>query len=84
MKSQFILNTEHRHNGITMKFENGNTISIQFSTTKNYSDGKTNAEVAAWAADGEWINLSDNPKELVVGWQTTDKVADLIQKVKSL
>ena len=83
MKSQFILNTEPR-NGITMKFENGNTISIQFSQTMNYSDGKTNAEVAAWDADGEWINLSDNPGDDVIGWQTTDKVADLIQKVKSL
>ena len=79
--SEFILNTGI-HNGITMKFSNGNTISIQFAKT-NYSNGKTNAEVAAWDADGEWISLGDGQGD-VVGWQTTDQVADIIEKVKSL
>ena len=80
--SEFILNTGI-HNGITMKFSNGNTISIQFAKT-NYSNGKTNAEVAAWDADGEGIDLSGNQSDVVVGWQTTDQVADIIEKVKSL
>ena len=83
MKGKFKTKTDSIYNGFTLSFENGNTISVQFSQF-NYSDGETTAEVAAWDTDGEWINLSDNPGDDVVGWQTTDKVADLIQKVKSL
>ena len=82
MKGKFKTNTASMYNGFTLSFENGNTISVQFSQF-NYSDGETTAEVAAWDADGEWISLGDGQGD-VVGWQTTNQVADLIQKVKSL
>ena len=82
MKSKFKTNTDSMYNGFTLSFENGNTISVQFSQF-NYSDGETTAEVAAWDADNEWISLGDGQGD-VVGWQTTDQLADLIQKVKSL
>ena len=76
--SKFICN--YQSNGFSMTFENGYTISVQFSKM-NYSDGKTTAEVAAWSEDGTWYKLEAND---VVGWRTTDEVADLIQLVKNL
>ena len=81
VKSKFEINKTVYHNGFSMTFENGYTISIQFSE-KNYSDGKTTAEVAAWSEDGTWFKLGSNDD--VVGWRTTDEVADLIQLVKNL
>jgi len=45
MKSKFEINKTVYHNGFSMTFENGYTISVQFSKV-NYSDGKTTAEVA--------------------------------------
>jgi len=71
----------YQSNGFSMTFENGYTISVQFSKM-NYSDGKTTAEVAAWSEDGTWYKLGANDN--VVGWRTTDEVADLIQLVKNL
>ena len=83
MKSKFEVhrmefNDTVYQNGFSMRFENGYTISVQFSK-KNYSDGEKTAEVAAWDAEGNWIQFEDGRD--VVGWQTTNDVAKLIDIV---
>ena len=69
--------------GFTMKFENGNTISVQFGDF-NYSSNKdkgtkntaTSAEVAIWNSDGTWYDFGD---ELYIkGWCGVDEVAKWI------
>ena len=71
-------------NGFSMRFENGYTISVQFSE-RHYSDGETTAEVAAWDAEGNWIQFEERDKFILGGdimkWQTTNDVAKLIEIV---
>ena len=81
MMSEFKINSDKYFNGYSMKFENGYTISVQFSEM-NYSDGKTTAEVAAWGEDGDWYQLVDGND--VIGWQSTDDVAKWMDKVSNL
>ena len=72
------------HDGFQMTFENGCTISVQFSK-HTYSDaGETTAEVAAWDNQGNWL-MFDGEKwsEIeessdVMPHQTTSDVAKLI------
>ena len=73
------------HHGFQMTFQNGCTISVQFSKF-NYSDqGKTTAEVAAWNSNKDWmmyngdnwIVLTDGETD-VMSHQTTDDIAMLI------
>ena len=78
---QFSTNKNEYQNGFSITFDNGYTISVQFGKA-NYSNGSTTAEVAAWSKDGTWYKLGANDN--VIGWQTADEVADLIQKVKNL
>jgi hypothetical protein len=71
-----------------MTFDNGCTISVQFSKF-NYSDqGKTTAEVAAWNGNGDWMiwngdnwNVLTNGDTDVMPRQTTDDVAMLISEL---
>ena len=72
------------HDGFQMTFENGCTISVQFSK-HTYSDaGETTAEVAAWDNQGNWL-MFDGEKwsEIeessdVIAHQTASEVAKLI------
>lgn len=49
--------------GFTMTFPNRVTVSILWGSF-NYSDGKTNAECAAWDADThKWIEVPDFPTD---------------------
>jgi hypothetical protein len=48
------------HDGFQMTFENGCTISVQFSK-HTYSDGgETTAEVAAWDNKGNWLMFDED------------------------
>ena len=72
-----------------MTFSNGCTISVAFGE-RTYSDqGQTTAEVAIWLRDdylaykdGAWVKLPGG-KTSVLGHQTPDQVADLIQALKN-
>jgi hypothetical protein len=79
------------HHGFQMDFENGCTISVQFSK-HNYSDGgQTTAEVAAWNSNGEWMKwngdnwvvLANNDTE-VMARQTPNDVAKMISELVKL
>ena len=79
------------HHGFQMTFDNGCTISVQFSKY-NYSDqGETIAEVAAWNSnddwmiwDGDnWVVLTNGDTD-VMPRQTTDDVAMLISELVKL
>ena len=79
------------HHGFQMTFDNGCTISVQFSKY-NYSDqGETTAEVAAWNGNGDWMmwnednwNVLTNGDTDVMPRQTTDDVAMLISELVKL
>ena len=72
------------HDGFQMTFENGCTISVQFSK-HTYSDaGETTAEVAAWDDQGNWL-MFDGEKwnevadgSDVMSHQSSGNVAKLI------
>ena len=74
-----------------MTFRNGYTISVVFGE-RSYSDqGETTAEVAAWHSkedhwlqfvDGAWEEVPDG-RSAVLGHQTSDQVAELIQALKN-
>jgi len=74
------------HEGFAMTFQNGCTISVQFSK-HTYSDaGETTAEVAAWDDKGNWllfdkensswIDISNGAD--VMTYQSPEDVAKLI------
>ena len=79
------------HHGFQMTFQNGCTISVQFSKY-NYSDqGETTAEVAAWNSNGEWMIYDDNKWVVliygetdVMSHQTPDDVAKLIYTLSNV
>jgi hypothetical protein len=83
--SEFKIVSNGFNHGYSMTFENGYTISVQFSEM-NYccssSDGKTTAEVAVIDSDGEWYQLVDGND--VIGWQSTNDVAKWMDKVSKL
>ena len=79
--SEFKIVSNGFNHGYSMKFENGYTISVQFSEI-NYSDGKTTAEVAVIDSDGDWYQLVDGDD--VIGWQSTNDVAKWMDKVSRL
>jgi hypothetical protein len=80
--------------GFSMKFANGWTVSVQFgpgnycdnrhmpidseSDRLAGKEGSTNAEIAAWDADGNWHNFGD---DTVCGWCSTDDVANFIAQI---
>lgn len=71
--------------GISMTFDNGNTISIQWGMG-NYSSTRTinkpspkctSAEVAIWDENDEWARI-DEIEGIVKGWVESDEIAKLI------
>ena len=79
------------HHGFQMTFDNGCTISVQFSKY-NYSDqGETTSEVAAWNSNDDWMIwdgdnwvILTNGDTDVMPRQTTDDVAMLISELVKL
>ena len=78
-------NEEKEATGITMTFDNGNTISIQWGMG-NYSSTRTvkkptpkciSAEVAIWDENDEWARI-DETEGIVKGWVEPDEIAKLI------
>ena len=62
------------HDGFQMTFENGCTISVQFSK-HTYSDGgETTAEVAAWDNKGNWL-MFDGDK-----WIEIEEMTDIMPR----
>ncbi len=75
--------------GFRMKFENGNTISVQFGCG-NYCDNKResqdnckNAEIAIWHENGTDYWFDNEPNKIAIGWQTADEVAKWITFAQS-
>ena len=77
--SKFRATQNEYHNGFHMTFENGYTISVQFSKT-NYSDGgETIAEVAAWDSDRKWVKLNEHDD--VQGWCSPNEVLEIMNQI---
>jgi hypothetical protein len=72
------------NNGFQMTFENGCTISVQFSKYTYSDQGETTAEVAAWDNKGNWLIFNEDKwTEIengsdVMPHQTASDVAKLI------
>ena len=74
-----------------MTFRNGYTLSVIYGE-RSYSDqGESTAEVAAWHSkedhwlafeEGAWMEVPDG-RSAVLGHQTPDQVAELIQALKN-
>jgi hypothetical protein len=76
---------DENSSGITMTFNNGNTISIQWGMS-NYSSTRTvnkptpkctSAEVAIWDENDKWARI-DETESIVKGWVEPDEIAKLI------
>ena len=77
--SKFRATQNEYNNGFHITFENGYTVSVQFSKT-NYSDGgETTAEVAAWGPDRKWVKLSEHDD--VIGWCTPNEVLEIMNQI---
>ncbi len=105
----FIINTHKKHyytsnieeqtdvpSGITMKFDNGNTISIQWGSN-SYSSNKggeskdhtLSAEIAIWNKEGDWYVFNSRDEdylfpETVKGWCDTTEVAYWIYQASTM
>jgi hypothetical protein len=72
------------HHGFQMTFENGCTISVQFSKGSYSDKGETTAEVAAWDNKGNWFMFNEGKwveieySSDVMSRQTAGEVAKLI------
>jgi hypothetical protein len=72
------------NDGFQMTFENGCTISVQFSKHTYSDQGETTAEVAAWDNKGNWLMFDEDKwTEIengsdVMPRQTASDVAKLI------
>ena len=88
LHSKFV-STENK--GFQLTFQNGWTISVQWGKG-NYCSNRNleikdesmleakSAEIAIWDINNESYKING---DLVVGWVTTDKVAEWIEKVKN-
>lgn len=82
------------HHGFQMTFDNGCTISVQFSKGNYCDQGETTAEVAVWDKDGDWyiFNEEDNHNSLikcpngteVIGYCTSNMVAHIMNLAKNI
>ncbi len=89
----FTANPIDHNQGFRMTFENGWTISVQWSAWNycenreyNITGGPTpshcvNAECAVWDKNGDWFRLGENDD--VIGWQSPEQVSALISRVAS-
>ena len=59
------------HEGFAMTFQNGCTISVQFSKHTYSDEGHTTAEVAAWDDQGNWL-MFDGEK-----WSEVEEGSDV-------
>lgn len=77
---------DYSHDGFSMSFENGFTISVQFSKHHRCDAGNTTAEVAIWDKEdnwylydeGTWYKLPQYAE--VMSYQTAEQVAHLIER----
>ena len=77
--SKFRATQNEYNNGFHITFENGYTVSVQFSRS-NYSDqGETTAEVAAWGPDRKWVKLGEDDD--VIGWCTPNEVLEIMNQI---
>jgi hypothetical protein len=85
----FKVQKDDYHNGFQIMFENGWTVSVQFSWCNYCSNqhkkhheiySSSDAEIAAWDEQGAWYRF-DN--DTVKGWCKPDEVADFMSKVKA-
>ena len=71
----------------SMKFANGYTVSLAMGngiySNGNQYDGYSSVEVAAWDAEGNWIQLGDNNDD-VIGWQSPEEVLAIMNKVAAM
>ena len=82
--SKFRATQNEYNNGFHITFENGYTVSVQFSKT-NYSDGgETTAEVAAWGPEpGQpWVKI--NEYDDVKGHCSPEDVLGIMNMVANL
>lgn len=70
-----------RREGFKMTFANGYTVSVAFGDG-SYGNGEATAEVGAWGADGNWVQLGDGND--VVGWQSPDEVLAIMNKIAAM
>lgn len=82
-KPTIAVQTQFPHKGFQLTFENGYTISVQIGRM-NYSNGQTNAEVAAWDDNGNFINLNHLGGIDVIGWCNPNDILILMNKVANL
>lgn len=70
----------------SMTFANRYSVSVAMGdgtySNGNSEDGFTHVEVAAWDADGNWVQLGD--LDAVAGWQTPDQVLAIMNKVAAM
>jgi hypothetical protein len=70
----------------SMKFANGYTVSLAMGdgiySNGTMEDGFSSVEVAAWDAEGNWIQLGDNND--VIGWQSPEEVLAIMNKVAAM
>ncbi len=70
----------------SMTFANGYSVSVAMGdgtySNGNSEDGFTSVEVAAWDADGNWVELGHD--DTLVGWQHSDQVLALMNKVAAM
>ena len=78
------------NDGFHMTFENGCTISVQFSKHTCSDAGETTAEVAVWDNQGNWL-MTDGERWFeiekysdVMSHQTPDDVAKLIYTLSNV
>jgi len=93
-KTGFNLDSDELANGFKMTFENGWTVSVQWSSF-NYCANRSfasygempqkpdciNAECAVWDTNGDWFKLTASDD--VQGWMSPDEVAELIARVQA-
>lgn len=79
--SKFTAVQNDYHNGFSMTFSNGWTISVQFSEFNYCSrkdDTALSAEIAIWDINGDWYDFGHNK---VKGYCDANEVAEWIYKV---
>jgi hypothetical protein len=73
------------HEGFSIRFANGYTISVQFGNgnycTRDSIGVAESAEIAIWDKDRTWYNFG---MDLVKGWCSADEVSSWMNKVKQL
>lgn len=77
--SKFKATQNEYNNGFHITFENGYTVSVQFSKTSYGDQGETTAEVAAWGPDRKWVKLSEHDD--VRGWCTPNEVLEIMNQI---